>query len=42
MFGNTALICASMKGHTATAQALLEAGANTEAKDNVRGRKREE
>ena len=31
--GSTALICASNKGHTEIAQALLAAGADKEAKD---------
>ncbi len=34
--GNTALIWAAMRGHADCARLLLDAGADTEVKDNVR------
>ena len=37
--GNTALMYASANGHTATAELLLGAGANKDAKDKVREEK---
>ena len=37
-FSQTALILASEKGHDAVVRALLAAGANTEAKDQVGGK----
>jgi len=36
MVGNTALILASFKGHTAAVELLLAAGADKEAKTKVR------
>jgi ankyrin repeat protein len=39
--GQTALIIASAKGHTATVEVLLKAGADKDAKDKVGDRKRE-
>ena len=36
MFGSTALILASFNGHTAAVKLLLAAGADKDAKDNVR------
>ena len=39
--GNTALVLASKGGHTAIVELLLGAGADTEAKDRVSERKRE-
>ena len=41
MFGYTALIEASANGHTATVKLLLAAGADKEAKSNVREIKRD-
>ena len=35
IFGETALLCATKRGHVATAQALVEKGANIEAIDSV-------
>ena len=40
-FGNTALIYASIKGHTAIVQLLLEAGADKDASNKVRERESE-
>jgi ankyrin repeat protein len=40
-FGATALIFASLDGHTAIVQLLLGAGADKEAKDQVREKERE-
>ena len=39
--GSTALVYASEHGHTATVEVLLSAGADMEAKDDVRSRVRE-
>ena len=36
MFGSTALMDASLNGHTAAVKLLLAAGADKEAKTNVR------